>query len=98
MAIASRLVPTWRTLDEAAAQTGISRRTLTRWISEGRFRAYSRAGDRRRFVDLDDIRKLQELRPVVLPSVPSVIAETSPERVSRRAAQKAAADRERRRS
>ncbi len=64
MAIASRLMPTWRSLEEAAKQTGVSRRTLTRWISDGRLRAYSRAGDRRRFVDLDDLRKLLELRPI----------------------------------
>ena len=64
MAIASRLVPTWRTLDEAAKQTGVSRRTLTRWVSEGRLRAYKRAGDRRRYVDLDDLRKLRELTPI----------------------------------
>jgi len=64
MAIASRLVPTWRSLDDAAKQTGISRRTLTRWVSDGKLRAYSRAGDRRRYVDLDDLKKLQELRPI----------------------------------
>ncbi len=65
MAIASAaILPTWRSLDDAAAQTGISRRTLTRWVSEGKLRAYSRAGDRKRYVDLDDIRKLQELRPI----------------------------------
>jgi excisionase family DNA binding protein len=64
MAIASALMPTWRSLDDAAAQTGISRRTLTRWVAEGKLRAYKRAGDRRRYVDLDDLRKLQELKPV----------------------------------
>ncbi len=64
MAIASWLMPTWRSLDDAAKQTGISRRTLTRWVSEGKLRAYGRAGDRRRYVDLDDIRELQKLRPI----------------------------------
>jgi excisionase family DNA binding protein len=64
MALALAFVPTWRSLDDAAQQTGISRRTLTRWISEGKLTAYSRAGDRRRYVDLDHIRKLQELRPL----------------------------------
>jgi excisionase family DNA binding protein len=65
MAIASvAILPTWRSLDDAAKKTGISRRTLTRWVSEGKLRAYSRAGDRKRYVDLDEIRKLQELRPV----------------------------------
>jgi excisionase family DNA binding protein len=65
MAIASAsILPTWRSLDDAADQTGIGRRTLSRWVSDGKLRAYSRAGDRKRYVDLDDIRKLQELRPV----------------------------------
>jgi excisionase family DNA binding protein len=65
MAIASAaILPTWRSLDEAAEQTGIGRRTLTRWVSEGKLRAYARAGDRKRYVDLDDIRKLQELAPI----------------------------------
>lgn len=66
MALASLPVPTWRTMDEASEQTGIGRRTLTRWVSEGRLRAYSRAGDRKRYIDLDDIKKLQQLQ--VLPT------------------------------
>src|SRR5438045_2191517 len=66
MAIASAaILPTWRSLDEAAEQTGVSRRTLTRWISDGKLRAYSRAGDRKRYADLDDIQKLQQLEPVL---------------------------------
>jgi excisionase family DNA binding protein len=65
MAIASAVIlPTWRSLDDAAEQTGISRRTLTRWVSEGKLRAYSRAGDRKRYIDLDEMRKLQQLEPV----------------------------------
>ena len=60
-------MPTWRSLDDAASQTGISRRTLTRWIGQGRLRAYSIAGDRRRYVDLDEIRKLREPRPIEPP-------------------------------
>lgn len=64
MAVASRLVPTWRSLDEAAEQSGVSRRTLNRWISDRKLRVYTRAGDRKRYVDLDEIRKLQQLQPV----------------------------------
>jgi len=64
MAIRFELVPTWRSMEDAATETGIGRRTLTRWVSEGKLRAYTRAGDRKRYVDLEDIRKLQELRPV----------------------------------
>jgi hypothetical protein len=37
---------------------------LTRWVAEGELKAYSRAGDRKRYVDLEDIRKLQQLRPI----------------------------------
>jgi hypothetical protein len=64
MAVTFNLVPTWRSLDDAAAQSGVSRRTLNRWIADGRLRVYSRAGDRKRYVDIDEIRKLQQLEPV----------------------------------
>lgn len=64
MAVASRLMPTWRTMDDAARDSGISRRTLTQWVSDGKLRAYRRAGDRKRYVDLDDIKQLQKLQPV----------------------------------
>jgi len=57
-------MPTWRSLDEAAKQSGVSRRTLNRWISDRKLRVYTRAGDRKRYVDLDDIKQLQKLRPV----------------------------------
>ena len=57
-------LPTWLSMDEAARQTGISRRTLTRWVSERKLRSNSRFGDRKRYVDLDDIKRLQELGPV----------------------------------
>jgi len=67
MAVASRTVPAWRSLDDAAIQSGVSRRTLNRWIADGKLRVYTRAGDRRRYVDLDDIRKLQQLGPIDRP-------------------------------
>ena len=51
-------------MDEAARETGISRRTLTRWVSDGKLMPNSRFGDRKRYVDLDDIKRLQELGPV----------------------------------
>lgn len=63
MLLLSRPMATWRTLDDAASQVGVSRRTLQRWISERRIRAYSIAGDRRAWVDLDEIRALREPRP-----------------------------------
>jgi len=46
------------------AMKGDRRRSLTRWVAEGKLKAYSRAGDRKRYVDLEDIRKLQQLRPI----------------------------------
>jgi len=64
MAINSQPVATWRTLDDAARQTGISRRTLTRWISQGRLRAYTVAGDLHRYVDLDEIEKMRQPKPI----------------------------------
>ena len=63
MAIALLPVPTWKALDDAAGQAGVSRRTLTRWISEGKLIAYRIAGDRRRYVDMDDIKRLREPQP-----------------------------------
>jgi excisionase family DNA binding protein len=65
MAIELLPVPTWRALDDAAQQVGVSRRTLTRWISEGKLTAYRIAGDRRRYVDMDDIKRLREPEPLL---------------------------------
>jgi excisionase family DNA binding protein len=47
-------------MDQAAAQLKISRRVITRWVSEGRIRAYTRPGDRHRYVDLDEIKRYRE--------------------------------------
>jgi len=56
---------TWRTLDAAAKQLGIGRRTLTRWISEGKLTKYTRPGDKHHHVDLDEVKHLlREFRPV----------------------------------
>lgn len=63
MHLPSRPMATWRTLDEAAVQVGVSRRTLQRWIAERRIYAYRIAGDRRAWVDLDEIRELRKPRP-----------------------------------
>lgn len=62
MAIDSPVVATWRTMDEAAKQLKLSRRTLTRWVGQGHIRVYSIPGDRHRYVDLDEIRKFREPR------------------------------------
>ncbi len=51
---------TWRTMDEAAKQLKVSRRTLTRWVTAGKIRVYRVEGDRHRYVDLDEIRKMRQ--------------------------------------
>ena len=61
-------MPTMRPMDDAAKQTGIGRRTLQRWISEGVITAYSITGDRRRYVDMDEIRRLREPKPIPRPT------------------------------
>jgi len=47
-------------MDQAAAQLKISRRVITRWVSEGHIRAYTRPGDRHRYVDMDEIKRYRE--------------------------------------
>ncbi len=61
------LMPTWRTLDDAAKEAGVSRRTISKWVSQGKLRLYARAGDRKHYVDLDEIEKLREMRPLEPP-------------------------------
>jgi excisionase family DNA binding protein len=56
-------VPTWRTLDDAAKQTKVSKRTLQRWIHDGFLRPYRIMGDLKTYVDLDEIAKLRQPRP-----------------------------------
>jgi excisionase family DNA binding protein len=53
----------WRSLDEAAQETGLHRRTLQRWIGQGLLKPYRIYGDRRTFVDLDQIEELRKPRP-----------------------------------
>ena len=54
---------TWRTMDEAAKQLGISRRTLTRWVSQGLLTPYTIQGDPHTFIDMDEVKKLRQPRP-----------------------------------
>lgn len=56
----SEPMATWRTMDRAAKQLKISRRTLTRWVTEGHIRSYKRPGDRHHYVDLDEIKRYQQ--------------------------------------
>jgi excisionase family DNA binding protein len=53
-------MPTLKTLDEAARLSGVSRRLLQKWVGEGRLTAYRIAGDRHRYVDLDEVKRLRK--------------------------------------
>lgn len=53
-------MPSLRSLDDAAREVGVSRRLLQRWISEGKLQAYRIAGDRRRFIDIDQLNRLRK--------------------------------------
>jgi excisionase family DNA binding protein len=60
-------MPTWRSLDDAAKQLKVSRRTLTQWISDGKIRAFRIPGDRKRYVDLDEVKRFREPKPIERP-------------------------------
>lgn len=51
------------TLDEAAELYGVSRRTIRRYVSEGRLRAY-RLGPRLLRLDADEVNKQLFSRPI----------------------------------
>jgi excisionase family DNA binding protein len=57
-------MPRIKPLDEAARLSVVGRRTLQRWLGEGRLTAYRIAGDKRRFVDVDEIEKLRRPEPL----------------------------------
>lgn len=59
----SAILPTWRSLDDAARETGVSRRTLQHWAKLGHIRIYVIPGERKHFVDLDEIEKYRQPRP-----------------------------------
>jgi 8-oxo-dGTP diphosphatase len=61
-------VPTIKSLDEAAEITGVPRRTLQRWLNEGKLTPWTIEGDRRRFVDTDEIKLLREPKPAPRPA------------------------------
>ena len=54
----SSATPRWAPLKQAAAQSGISYRTLLSWIAQGHIQAY-RFGPRLLQVDLDDLDALR---------------------------------------
>ncbi len=56
----SRIKP----LDEAARLSRVGRRTIQRWLGEGRLTPFRIAGDKRRYVDVDEITKLRHPEPL----------------------------------
>ncbi len=51
-------------IQEAAVAEGISTRQLHRWIGAGRISKYEKRGDRRTYVDTDEIRRARGFRRV----------------------------------
>jgi excisionase family DNA binding protein len=47
-------------VQEAADRLGVHERTVRRWIREGRLKPYRVMGDRRRFVDAEEVEALRE--------------------------------------
>jgi excisionase family DNA binding protein len=56
-----------RTLDEASRIAGIGRRTLDRLVADRKLRAYKLVGDRRHYVDMDELDRLRRPKPVARP-------------------------------
>jgi DNA-binding transcriptional MerR regulator len=56
-------MPRWRTITDAARESGVSRRTLERWLRAGLLTRYVIRGDRRTYIDLDQIKGLRKPRP-----------------------------------
>jgi excisionase family DNA binding protein len=50
-------------VNDVARELGIGRTTLYRLIKKYRLPLYKREGDRRSFVDRDELRRIMELRP-----------------------------------
>ncbi len=57
-------MPTLKPMADAAKLAKISRRLLQQWLSEGRLKRWQVPGDHRRFVDMDEVKKLMEPRVV----------------------------------
>ena len=53
-------MPSLRSLDDAARIGKVSRRLLQQWLSEGKLKRWQIPGDRKRYVDMDEVKKLLE--------------------------------------
>jgi len=57
-------MPSLRSLDDAARIGKVSRRLLQQWLSEGKLQRWQVPGDRKRYVDMDEVKRLLEPRPL----------------------------------
>jgi excisionase family DNA binding protein len=57
-------MPTLRSLDDAAKQAKVSRRLIQQWLGEGRLKRWQVPGDRKRYVDMDELKRLLKPRPL----------------------------------
>lgn len=64
----AKSVPNVKPLDEAAALTGVPRRTLQRWLGFGYLTAYHIKGDHKRYVDVGEVNRLRTPQPLPKPS------------------------------
>lgn len=55
-----RIQPSWRPIRQVAAVVGVSRRTLERWVVQGAITAYRVPGDRRTFLDMEEVGHVRE--------------------------------------
>jgi excisionase family DNA binding protein len=64
MGIASVNMPNVKSLDDAARLAGVHRRTIQRWLGDGLLTPYRIPGDRKRYVDLDELSRLRAPQPL----------------------------------
>ncbi len=57
-------MPSLRSLDDAARIGKVSRRLLQKWLGEGQLKRWQIPGDRKRYVDMDEVKRLLEPRPL----------------------------------
>jgi excisionase family DNA binding protein len=58
-------MPNVKSLDDAARLSGVHRRTIQRWLWEGKLTGYRIPGDRKRYVDLEELARFRA--PQALP-------------------------------
>jgi DNA-binding transcriptional MerR regulator len=56
--------PALTPLQDAAAEVGLHPSTVRRYIKRGSLKAWRRGGDSRTYVDLKELRRLLEFKPI----------------------------------